>query len=1106
MIEFNLTDYKTRIIHNAKGRRNIVKCVLIQGTYEEISKYYNATPVGIKGVYKYYLQYLKCKSYGGLYKTSGLYLKEPIDFVGLLTFIIPYFSSEINEYLSLKIKFEEAYLLGNYSECKRILKLSNDISFSVWAAINEIKIAELEGGLEKRMEVYNRIVSENKIHSMLKYVLSQAQETASIEASQQPFVENRYNDICNSNFKEKWQYDYLIGTILPFYDVEAGKWLSFNMKSSIIDVYNTFRDNFHLIIKNCKDDSRLLNYLQIILKYVKDERLDKFYGLLSKTYINNTIRKELLLQDSLNDKHADYCKSIPHDIDMLVHYVSLCAIYGRMIGNDKGNIFERIQYHLYKYLQKENSNLHYRKLEMICLSNHTLLPLRQLYNIIKNIEERNLHTISLKYWEYSYGYNIQDACFFIKTSDKLHYLTNTLEFPEPYFDSKKELSISMFHFLSVLPTSIDEKMTSDLEYMISYGKLPLYTMGAIVSYLLAKYLEKNEFKKMIYLYVDAYLNNRNIKILLDNELVEKFMTRKVDIEINAPLELSIFYYLINAKPAKIAANAQRYLKTINVQFPSQINNYEDVRVLFFLENVVDEKILDYFPIIFDDVTDSMQERINICRKLKSRYNEGKRFSNEISRLTREIAVIKNLKHVNASKIDVDTNLLKKTELSNAREMFEMYKNTPDSVMYLFDLQSLRLMFPNEFDDMQDENLTTNECVQIPYRQFLFTQYYLCVRDVFLLNNTAGLDYFLSSRIRHGTIVNQLRKDFQEKKLTTRKNTEGGYDMNTYWAEDVFNLQGPNFIKVLEIFKNFTEEIDKQISVLKNLKIQVKTETYNVDVPACFDFSHSKLQERIYQLYKKDSNQYEYSIDEVLESLWDYTESRFLDVKEQVKIAKEQMESALDSLKNEIYNIVDCTNKGLVLFRDAITTCHTQLENNIEIVANWFQRSQSMGMEFSFLDLINTAIKGINSNSDIQLTVEQTISSHSKIKGRYLGVLYTLMHNIYSNVVEYYERFSAVSAICETRVDENDDKIIINVINRIREEDKDTIIEALNEFKLARTKKNMNDKVRNDKNSGFYKMSSIVINHLGTEDNYIDFNLNDCDFSVNIDINIKNIKI
>ena len=42
------------------------------------------------------------------------------------------------------------------------------------------------------------------------------------------------------------------------------------------------------------------------------------------------------------------------------------------------------------------------------------------------------------------------------------------------------------------------------------------------------------------------------------------------------------------------------------------------------------------------------------------------------------------------------------------------------------------------------------------------------RDVFLLNNTAGLDYFLSSRIRHGTIVNQLRKYFQEKKLKTRK--------------------------------------------------------------------------------------------------------------------------------------------------------------------------------------------------------------------------------------------------------------------------------------------------------------------------------------------------
>jgi hypothetical protein len=91
----------------------------------------------------------------------------------------------------------------------------------------------------------------------------------------------------------------------------------------------------------------------------------------------------------------------------------------------------------------------------------------------------------------------------------------------------------------------------------------------------------------------------------------------------------------------------------------------------------------------------------------------------MSRLTREIAVVQNLKHVNASKIDVDINLLKKTELSKAKDFFDLYKDTDPNVFYLFDPNSIRLIFPKNINGTNEEEYTyKSEARYIPYRQYL----------------------------------------------------------------------------------------------------------------------------------------------------------------------------------------------------------------------------------------------------------------------------------------------------------------------------------------------------------------------------------------------------
>lgn len=1104
MKKIDISEYKKLILNGPQKRIELINYILEYGTYEEIFMYYDATPVSLKGIYKYCLKYIICNSYDKLFRKTNVVLRKPIDFVGLVTFIIYLFKDEINEYILLKNEFEKAYLLGEYVKCNKLLNDINEISYSVWSAINKIKLAELEGGLNNRIDVYNSITDKENIHSLLKYILNQAQETSSIEASQHHFICQRIDEI-KKTYKVKWQIDYLIGMMFPSCPIQADEWLSYNLKASIIDIYETFTTNLHLIINSCRNNDSLKFYISKILESINDERVSKLYGLLLGIYSINNERNKLLITELLDGGYEEYCMSKPYDIDVLVHYISICAILGKEIGNDKGCLIEKIKYHLYKYFRCDNSIFHYNKIEMICLSNHTMISLRHLYNIIRDIEERNLQTFSQRYWHYSLGYNIQDANFYTTEDDKLQYLAKSLEYNKPNLDFKEALPMSTFKFLSVMPSLINEDISYDLEYMSSCKRLPLYTIDVIVSHILAKYLTKKDFKKAVYLYIDAFFNNKDIKIYIDKKYVETYMTRIVDIEMKSPLELSIFYFLIKAQPSKIAMSAYRYLELQNITRPSHYEGQMDERILFFMENVVDEKIMSLFPLVFNDIIETMQERIDLCRRLKQWSSDSKRFANEMSRLTREIAVIQNLKHVNESKIDVDITLLKKTELSKAKEFFDIYKETDPDVFYLFEPNSIKSIFPKNINDIKEEYTEKSEARYIPYRQYLFTQYYLCIRDVFLLNNKAGLDYFLSSRIRHGTIVNQLRKDFQERKLTTRKNAEGGYETNTFWAKDILKLQGPNLLKAYDLFRIFTEKIDTQISILKNLKIQVKTESHNIEKPACFDFSHSKLQDTIYTLYKKNINQYEYSIDEVLESLWEYTENCFPDVKKQITYVKNQMELAIDTLKSGIIDLVDDSNEGFIQFSDALTTCHTQLENNIDIVANWFRRSQSLGMDFTILELIDTAIKGINKNSDVQLNVEKQISSNTKIKGRYLGVLYTLMHNIYGNVVEYFEKFAPNSADCKTVVKEKDDIITLRVTNRIRVEDINMIKNSINQYKILITKENIQYKVRNEKKSGFFKMDSIVRNHLGSEDNTISFSLSEFEFIVNVIINIKNIK-
>lgn len=387
LLPFNVQDYKLILTRQPERRADAVKLVMGCASYQEFKRYYEHTPRTFVGLFKKYSNYLKRESYCDIYGSGLFGIMKPLDYVGMLSYVLPLFKKEINEFVVLERKYEDLYLNGAYDEAERLIHLVNGkISYSLWAAINQIKISELKGGLDKRLETFNKL-NGMKVQPMFQYLCDYAQETASINTSAVLFYEKRKAEIESFQFPLKWQTDYLLLHMFPYDDVELNECMSYDFKSSLIDVYLGFITYLPKLLITYQDHSLFRHYLSIIHDHIDDERLEKCCALAG-------ITDGRQLTDASNN-HED----IDNIFDECVNAVK----EGKEIGDSEGTLHERIQYHLFYYLGNDDRKVHGNRLAMISLSNVELYPLRRLSELLQDLEESNFATFGSTSWMYSEG-------------------------------------------------------------------------------------------------------------------------------------------------------------------------------------------------------------------------------------------------------------------------------------------------------------------------------------------------------------------------------------------------------------------------------------------------------------------------------------------------------------------------------------------------------------------------------------------------------------------------------------------------------------------------------------------------------------------------------
>src|SRR5690606_2483004 len=135
------------------------------------------------------------------------------------------------------------------------------------------------------------------------------------------------------------------------------------------------------------------------------------------------------------------------------------------------------------------------------------------------------------------------------------------------------------------------------------------------------------------------------------------------------------------------------------------------------------------------------------------------------------------------------------------------------------------------------------------------------------SNEFGLDAYLSTRIRHGTLPNHIRSVFERFFLVTSQ-SDGIYAINSYW-DDMVNLNQEEQQRLQVISAYFSSNVDTIASYLKEELMQCKTEKRKEKPNALFNYSYDDDLSLLI-LYFSQIHNYEEFIRLCFDELWSRT--------------------------------------------------------------------------------------------------------------------------------------------------------------------------------------------------------------------------------------------
>lgn len=1046
------------------------------------------------------------------------------------------FQYEINEFLRLENKFDCFFLAGNYTEAGLILdEIETKICVSHWSIEKRLFIAEYESGFKKNKVVLANIIG--KENNSITNVLSKYQSIR-IEKKLSFF---KYEEIFNNlleTYAEGRAKEYLNFKLnffkQGFYN-HKGFILNIDNSSSIVDKYKSFIQCILLFISENEKDKSIEVFIKLnlnkLLYKINDSRIINALYEIGDTpnfKISNENEEFLKITDNyIQGNYETVLVALESFFIINSNIFELYEIYVKSIINLKlpftnpfpqesisGKCLEDL-FNIFKKNNKTQNSLinsikTYNSIGNIAWS-------YKYFTFVHNEHSSNFESINInKYSHLNSPYlNFTNCGFFKNIELSQKYLSNIKE-------SKYLISIDFYEqLLKILRGESISKIEGGIEPFraILYYSQAIQLSGnyelALESY--KNILDSNEYKEALELehnlieivqgmlnclinlnkYQEAAILTAHYNIinpnftqrlrsdLLLNNLIES-ENENLKKEISTPIVLHQYRSYINPNDIWIAYDD--FLFSHSLDYPKELENIiealDKVKVIYFLKHISKQEVYDSSH-MFENQDDLDNERIDICSLLtKIDKDNFEEYINEISEINRNLLIRQGIKQIDESKIYVDVKGIKSSLEKDIKESFERYMNLQtlsiDQIQKL-DLNSDSLMisyYEKSNDSNESEFKESNLKITSYSRVEQFTDMFLKIRNKFIASNEFGIDTYLSMRIRHGTLLGEIRSVFEKYYLITKKKDNSKeYKDNIYWQK----LLAKSDVELSSLFNQimsvFSQKIDAISDELKNKKLQIKTEKKESN--GFFDYSFSESE--LFSLFTNKISvidQYDVFFEELISILWKRTEENLTRIRKDIsENIKDDMVSSLVNLSKDIERIFNKHESAEVkeLLRN-ITLCQTDIINELDKIAAWFKRTNSKTINEFYIhlpiDSTLTTLKRLY--KDFQnLSLDLDIDCDIKFEGENFPHFCYIFQNLMHNIIEHAE-LNCNDLKVNIHIENIENQFFINVSNSFSNE---INLEDLN-HKIKETQKLLlqsddNDKIRAEQGTGYLKIQKTL---------------------------------
>lgn len=637
-------------------------------------------------------------------------------------------------------------------------------------------------------------------------------------------------------------------------------------------------------------------------------------------------------------------------------------------------------------------------------------------------------------------------------------------------------------------------MLDGIKRMVEQGINGCYLLqDDVLYYMFKSYLELDDLVACTRLVVASYLRNP----LLTQRLPLGLLVGRIDASSSPELRREIYYPILYAifhsKARAVYVAYDNFMDAHGYTAPSQILHlscFPDDALQAFLGKVCTLDVLAC-TYHFKGTEAIESERLKLCQYLSSLTIPDKaRYIQEISEITERTLIRQGMHQIDEGKIQIDEKGIKVSGESLFKESFNRFLDLSS----MNAIQNLRLLEKSNLSlvqlddkervtstpiDVEEIEVLSKTMKIVPLSQFrLFQELFRDIRDVYVFSSEYGLDFYLSLRIRHGALENQIRSPFQYSHLLCEKDKNTGeYLRSPYW-DSTLHLPGQQIDVVQSYLKSFSQDLNAITTHLNRDIIQVKTEARNPEGMFDYEFADGEL----FSLFTEEvvgCGDYETFMDAVFRKLRGRTERNLKAIQSfMLKDISSRIHDRLVQLNEQVRSVTGTLSTWELTSN--ITTCLTTVQNEFERISRWFALAGAQKMKSFTIDLL-ISICAASIDNAYPNTISQPVvvnHCHEELDGKYFAPFSDICRTLLGNIAIH------------SGLPQNELQIGISVTSeggRLRLEFTNTLSEQvrsadplrkLNAIREAIKKDQGGEAIKKEGGTGYLKVNKLLKHDLG----------------------------